>query len=87
MLWWIVAALVVVPLLMLGAVVVSLRDQVVELHRVRALAQERAQRAADRLATRAAGLRPRAVQLHGQTLAAQARAASLTGRGTGKLSP
>jgi len=78
MLWWIVAALIVGPMVLVAAVGVSLRDRVAELHRVRELAQERMHRLVSRLNDQAAALQPRAAQLAD-------RAGELARRGSGKL--
>lgn len=83
MLWWIVAALVVVPLLLLGAVAVSLADRVAELRRVRALVEERTRGRATRLAARAEALRRRLARVGG-TVPGRRRPAAPSSAGSGK---
>lgn len=86
MLWWVVAALVAAPLVLVAGLAVWLRDRVAELRRVQELAHERAQTLAGRVRDRTATLGPRAARLAERALATRARAAELTGRGSGKLS-
>lgn len=80
MVGWTVAALVVVPLLVLGAVAVSLRDHVTELRRVQALASQRAQEAAGRLGGRAAALQRRLETLRARVPAGRAATPADSGR-------
>jgi hypothetical protein len=73
--WWIVGALVVVPLLLLALVVAGLRRRLAELDRVAALAQERAEHAQRGLPASVARLQATLAQLQRRSTAVQARLA------------
>ena len=59
MLWWVVAALVAAPLVLVAGLAVWLRDRVAELRRVQELAHERAQTLAGRVRDSTPPLSPR----------------------------
>jgi hypothetical protein len=66
MVWWIVAAAVVIPLLGLAAVLAGLRRRLVELARVAALGQERVAQLQPRLTASAARLQTTLADLQRQ---------------------
>lgn len=76
MVWWIVAAVIVLPLLLLAAVLAGLRRRLVELDRVAALGQERVAQAQPKLLAASERLQTTLTDLERTSLATQRRLAA-----------
>lgn len=82
MVWWIVAALVVVPVLWLGAVLAGLRRRAAELERVAALGQERVAALQPGLLAASARLQATLVELQRRAADTQQRLAAIQAKRT-----
>lgn len=75
MFWWILGGLIVLPLLVLGATLGGLRNRLMELDRVAALARERAEKSQRRQQERLTGLEHTLEGLNQRTSLVQERLA------------